>query len=222
MFRLNRHIPARLMFMADTSEHGAGKQDDVGVVHVGDDDVETDEGSEKLGDAGKQALDRMKDRLRVEKAARVAAERERDDAKGVSEQEKTQRAADAAALAKANGRIVRSEIKAAAKGVLADPADAFKFIDLDQFEVDDDGNVDEGEIAKAVADLVKQKPYLAAAQGQQQRFQGGADQGARKASQQKSEEQQLTEELGEATKARQFERAIQIKQRLAALKSAKA
>ena len=223
MYRsLTRFTPARLMYVADTSEQGAGSagkvEDDVEVAD-GEDDATTDDESAALGDKGQQAIDRMKAKVKAANARALAAERERDEAKGLTEQEKTQRTADAAALTKANGRIVRSEIKDAAKGVLADPADAFKFIDLDQFDVDDDGNVDEGEIAKAVADLVKSKPYLAAAQGQQQRFQGGADQGARKVHQ-KSEEQQLTDALGEAIKARDFERAIQIRQRLAALKSA--
>lgn len=86
------------------------------------------------------------------------------------------RETETAALAKANDRILKSEVKAAAKGVLADPQDAYKFLDLDSFEVDDDGNVDEGAIASALADLVKSKPYLAA---QGKRFQGSADGGAR-------------------------------------------
>lgn len=80
------------------------------------------------------------------------------------------------ALAAANDRIIRSEVKAAAKGALADPADAYKFLDLAEFEVDDNGNVDEGQIAKAIESLVTEKPYLAA---QGKRFQGSADGGAR-------------------------------------------
>lgn len=88
------------------------------------------------------------------------------------------RETEAAALEKANGRIVRSEIKAAAKGVLEDPTDAFTFLDPSDFEVDDDGNVDESAIASALKDLVARKPYLAAQGGR--RFQGGADGGARK------------------------------------------
>lgn len=179
------------------------------------DDTSTDDAS--LGDAGKQALDRMKAKVKAANARAIAAERERDEAKGLSEQERIQREADTQALAKANARIVRAEIRAASKGVLADPADAFKFVDTDKFEVDDDGNVDEQAIAQAIADLVKRKPYLAAAQGPQQRFQGSADQGARKVDQ-KSEEQQLTEALGEAEKRHDFAATIQIKTRLAALR----
>ncbi len=68
-------------------------------------------------------------------------------------------------LAKANRRILRSEVKAAAAGKLADPNDALHMLDLDQFEVDDDGNVDEDEIATAIADLLEKKPYLAAQSG---------------------------------------------------------
>lgn len=97
------------------------------------------------------------------------------DAEFAAEQAK--REVERAALAKANERIRKSEVKAAAKGVLADPQDAYKFLDLDSFEVDDDGNVDEAAIQAALNDLVTQKPYLSAQGGS--RFQGSADGGAR-------------------------------------------
>ncbi|WP_372595573.1 hypothetical protein, partial [Actinotalea sp.] len=129
------------------------------------------------------------------------------------------REAESAALAKANDRIRRSEVLRAAKGVLADPSDALRYLDIDPFVVSDDGEIDEAAIAEALADLVTSRPYLARAEGQQKRFQGNADQGARNATT-KSEEQRLVDELGEATRGRQFERAIQIRQRLAAIKSA--
>ena len=161
----------------------AGGTDDKNLDDPGADDNDDGDGGDggdedALGDKGKQALQRMKDKLRTEKAARLAAERERDEAKGLSDADKVKREAEATALTKANDRIKRSEIKAAAKGVLADPADAFKFLDLDKFEVDDDGNVDEDEIASALEDLVKTKPYLAAQGGR--RFQGDAGGGSRK------------------------------------------
>ena len=90
------------------------------------------------------------------------------------------REAEQAATAKANARILRSEVRAAAAGKLADPKDALRFLDLDQFEVDEDGEVDEDEIADAIEDLVKRKPYLAAAQGGNgKRFQGRGDGGTR-------------------------------------------
>lgn len=142
-------------------------------------------GEEALGDPGKKALDTMKaerqaakEDARKEKARADALQAKLDGREAEFTAEQERRRVEDAALAKANGRIVRSEMKAAAKGVLADPADAFKFIDLDQFEVDNDGNVDEAAIAAAIAQLVKDKPYLAAQGGK--RFQGDADGGARK------------------------------------------
>jgi hypothetical protein len=136
-----------------------------------------------LGDAGKKALDAMKAERKAAREEAAAAKAERDalqaklDGREAEfQQEQVKRLADQAALAKYNERIVRSEVKTAAKGVLNDPQDAYKFLDLGSFEVDDDGNVDEGAIASAIAGLVKDKPYLAAQGG---RFQGSADGGAR-------------------------------------------
>ena len=73
--------------------------------------------------------------------------------------------AEADAIGKANQRIVRAEVRAAAAAKLADPTDALLYIDLDQFEVGDDGEVDASAVASAVDALVKSKPYLAAQGG---------------------------------------------------------
>jgi hypothetical protein len=143
----------------------------------------TDNGEAVLGDAGKQALDRMKAERKAARDEAAAAKAERDalqakldgkEAEFTAAQE-AQRIKDEA-ISAANRRILNSEVKAAAKGVLADPQDAYKFLDLDSFEVDADGNVDETAISSAIADLIKSKPYLAA---QGSRFQGSADGGAR-------------------------------------------
>ena len=123
-----------------------------------------------LGDAGKKALDAMK-------AERDALQAKLDGKESEHAAEQAKRETELAALSKANDRILKSEVKAAAKGVLADPQDAYKFLDLESFEVDNDGNVDEDAIAKALADLITKKPYLAAQGGK--RFQGTADGGAR-------------------------------------------
>lgn len=132
-------------------------------------------GEEDLGDAGKQALQRMKDKWRDERRLRreaeARAEKKTDDGDAVDPK-------ITEALQKANDRIRRSEVKAAAAGKLADPSDAYKFLDLASFEVDDDGNVDEDEIADAIDELIKEKPYLAAQGGR--RFKGSADGGTRK------------------------------------------
>ena len=161
------------------------------------------EGAEDLGDAGKKALDAMKAKWRAERdrardLARQLAEASakpatKDDA---PDPDAIRAEADRAAQAKANARIVRAEVKAAAAGKLADPGDAHRFLDLDSFEVDADGNVDSEEIADAIDELLKSKPYLAAAQGGQRRFQGSADNGARK-----EKPKSLAEQIEAAQKA---------------------
>lgn len=140
-------------------------------VDPADDDGDP-EGADKLGDPGKKALATMKAKLAAARAElrTLRAEKKPDDAEPTPEQ---------AAQAKANTKILRAEIRAAAKGVLADPADAYKFLDLTEFEVDDDGEVDRDQLDDALADLVKRKPYLAATKGPAKRFQGGADGGPR-------------------------------------------
>ncbi|MEU1219217.1 hypothetical protein [Streptomyces microflavus] len=134
------------------------------------------DGADELGDKGKRALASMKGKWRAERdRARELAEKlaEKD---GADEAEQVRRQAETAALTKANQRIIRAEVKAAAKGVLADPADAYKFLDLDQFEVDENGDLDSEEVTEAINELIKSKPYLAAATAK--RFQGTGDGGA--------------------------------------------
>jgi thioesterase domain-containing protein len=73
-------------------------------------------------------------------------------------------------------RTVRAEVRSLAKGRLVDPDDAPRFLDLKAF-VDDDGNVDEAAITKAIDDLVEKKPHLA--ESDSRRFKGSADGGHR-------------------------------------------
>ena len=153
------------------------------------DDTDTDpEGADQLGDPGKKALDTMKAKLRAEREKRRAAEArlaERDKpADGDQpDPEALVRQAEAQAMARVNERLVKAEVRAAAAGKLADPADAHRFLDLSQIEVDADGNVDADEVAEAIEDLLRSKPYLAAQGGTRKpRFEGTADSGARKGS----------------------------------------
>jgi len=196
---------------ADTEDDDAGQStadDDAS----GDQDEESDdsEGADALGDKGKQALDRMKEKLKAERAKRRQAEQERDAASATDEADKARREVESVALSKANDRIRRSEVKAAAKGVLADPNDAFRFLDLDQFEVDDDGDVDEEEIAQAIAELVEKKPYLAAQGGK--RFQGTGGGGTRE----RKPAPTLDEQIAAAEKAGDHRLAIRLKRQKAA------
>lgn len=146
------------------------------------------EGADALGDAGKQALDRMKQERNQFKAQARESAKALADIKAEVEllknggkedsAAKAIREAEAAANSKANERILKAELKAAAAGKLADPADVYKFIDLSEFEVGSDGDVDADAIGEAIEDLLKSKPYLGAATAK--RFQGSADGGARK------------------------------------------
>ncbi|MDX2626486.1 hypothetical protein ACKI1K_00230 [Streptomyces scabiei] len=166
----------------DVGDSGDDDQDD-----AGDQDDADPDGADQLGDKGKRALASMKGKWRKERDQRKELERRlaKDDKGGGDD---AVAKATAAATAKANTRILKAEIRAAAAKKLADPRDALRFLDLEQFEVDDEGEVDVEEIADAIETLIKDKPYLAAQS--RQRFQGTGDGGAaRKAGRPK----QLTE-----------------------------
>lgn len=77
-------------------------------------------------------------------------------------------------MAKANARLLRAEVRAAAAGRFADAEDACRFLDLAQFNVGEDGEVDSKAIATAVGKLLQDKPYLAINRPQGP---GSADQG---------------------------------------------
>nr|WP_119589716.1 hypothetical protein [Streptomyces scabiei] len=145
-----------------------------------DDDADPD-GADQLGDKGKRALASMKGKWRSEREKRKALEQQLAEKDGADEAEQARRKTEADAVARANARILKAEIRAAAKGRLNDPKDALTFLDLGQFEVGEDGEIDSEEIEDAIDDLLKNKPYLAAATAK--RFQGSGDGGAaRKAS----------------------------------------
>jgi hypothetical protein len=129
-----------------------------------DDDVD-ESGADELGDAGKQALDRMKARLRDERRRRVAAESQARAAADADDQARERREHEQRLIAKANARILGAEIRAAAAGRFADPADAIAFLDLEQFDVDEDGQTDPDEIRAALDELLRRKPHLAAQGG---------------------------------------------------------
>ena len=183
---------------------------DDATTEVEDDD--DPEGADKLGDAGKKALDAMKAKWQAERTkrreaeAKLAAPKPDDKRADEPDLDAIRKEAETAAQRKANARILRSEVKAAAAGKFADPADAYKFLDLTQFEVDDDGNVDEDEIAEAIDGLINAKPYLAAAQGSAKRFQGGGDGGARKVT-----PKTIDDQIAEAEKAGDWTTARKLK-----------
>lgn len=179
------------------------------------------EGADQLGDAGKKALDATKAKWKAERDRRKEIERQLAEAtkpkEGDGEPTPDQIRADAetAATAKANRRIIRAEVKAAASGKLADPGDALAFLDLDSFEVDADGEIDPDEIAEAITDLLTRKPHLAA--GPVRRFQGGGDGGAGR----DSKPQGLDDQIRAAEKAGNLGLSLRLKQqKLAATRKA--
>lgn len=141
-----------------------------------DDEDEGDpEGSDQLGDPGKKALDTMKAERNAErKKARDLQkkydelEKERESA-GKSPDEKAlddaRAEARAEATEKANAKIIRSEVKSAASGKLFAPELALQLLDMTQFEVDDNGDVDAEELSDALDDLLIRYPKLAAQGG---------------------------------------------------------
>ena len=164
-----------LRFVTDDDGEGGGQPDEEDPKEESDEGADDDnpDGADQLGDPGKKALDEMKAKWKAERKARQDLQAKLDQAG----QQKDDPGAKAAqeVVAKANARIVRSEVRAAAAGKLADPKDALKFLDLDQFEVGEDGDIDEDEIADAIDDLISKKPYLAA----QSRKKGSMDGGVR-------------------------------------------
>ena len=185
----------------------------IGTPKDDDDQGEENPGTEQLGDAGKPALDRMKDQLKTERTKRRDAEAKLaltppPPVVDVLDPQQMQRDAEKTANEKAAVRILNSEIKAAAAGKLADPADAHKFLDLASFDVDDEGNVDETEIVEAIDDLIKRKPYLAAQSGKQTH--GSNDGGVRKGT-----KPDLDAQILAASKAGNHALAIQLKRQKA-------
>jgi hypothetical protein len=171
----------------DVTTDDSPADDETTVDETTDTDTTTDtdatpEGADALGDAGKRALDSMKAKWKAERDTRRELERKLAESAAPASTDETpdleaiKSQAASEAMAKANTRILRSEIKAAAAGKFADVSDAILNMDLDAFEVDANGEVDADEIADAIQEVLTRKPHLAAATAK--RFQGTGDGGA--------------------------------------------
>ena len=152
-----------------------------------------------LGDAGKQALDRMKERLKKERAARAAAEKALADAKKPTEDDKPdveairEQARIEARTEQMRDRVMdKIEAKAGARfGIDTEDVAALLMRRHDLEDFLDDGKIDVEAITEALNDLLEKQPRLAAGvtQGDEKKFKGGADGGARG----KASKSQLTE-----------------------------
>lgn len=135
------------------------------------------EPEDDLGEKGKKALAAERGRAKEAEKARKAAEKEAAELKDrlekleASSKSEGEKALDKArkeaaeegrkaAMADVHQHIIKAEVRVAAAGRLADAEDAVRFLDLDDFQVDADGEVDSKAIAKAIDELLSEKPYL--------------------------------------------------------------
>ncbi|MCS4593568.1 hypothetical protein KTJ89_11305 [Brevibacterium sediminis] len=154
-----------------------------------DDEDDDEDGSDSLGDKGKQALDRMKTarneakKLAKEREAEIAELKRQlaaeDKTPEENELEQARAEARAEAMTAANARVIRSEVKSAAAGKLRNPALALRLLDLTDFDVDENGDVDTEQIQEAISDLLEENPELAA-QGGNASFDSGRGKQPRK------------------------------------------
>ncbi len=138
---------------------------------------------DELGEAGKKALDAERAAAKASKKDARAATKRADDAEkalkalqseGATEAEKAIASATTAAKEQAEkdvsarykSQILATEVLAAATGKLANPSDAVRLLDLDEFTVPDPDADDEDlaalrkSIGEAVAKLIVDSPYL--------------------------------------------------------------
>lgn len=167
-FRLDRHDDPEPDPASEPDPDPAGDPDPAPADSEPEPDADP-EGADKLGDAGKRALDAMKaERAAAKKEAAAAKKAAADALKRVQEFEDrdkseldkaTSRAEKATQRAEqAANRAVRAEVKAAAKE-FADAEDAVAFLDLTSY-TDDDGEIDTESIATDLEALLERKPHL--------------------------------------------------------------
>lgn len=170
---------------AGGDDSNADGSDDTG---TGDDATGDDKsGTDALGDPGKQALDRMKARLKKEREARAAAEKALAEANKPGDDDKPDldkiraEAKAEAEIEGLRGRVMdKIEAKAGARFGI-DTEDVAVML-LRRHELEDfidDGKIDVDAITEALNDLLEKQPRLAAVAQGDKKFQGGADGGAR-------------------------------------------
>lgn len=158
----------------------------------GDGDGDGDGSGDGLNETGRAAIERerqatrkARDELRPYKSLAkefgltIEQMRERLSAKPAEKPDETpvdveavRREAETAANDRANRRIIAAEVRSAATATFVNPADAATFVDLEQFEVDEAGNVDSKAIQDALKGVLKERPYLGK-KGQPADFDGG-------------------------------------------------
>lgn len=135
-------------------------------------EVEVDANAGLKSALQKERTSRKAAEKRLKELEREAADRDKSDDE--KQLEAVRREAAAEATAKVNKRLVAAEFRSAAAKRVKDPRIAVALVDLEDIEVDDDGNVDPGSLTAALDALLEEYPDLAPS-----RFEGTADQGAR-------------------------------------------
>ncbi|WP_051854997.1 hypothetical protein [Streptomyces sp. NRRL B-1347] len=143
-----------------------GVQDDAKHEHQDPGGTAKPEGESGDQDQGEDEHQDQADELSAERAAREAAEKE---AARLRRANAAVKGTDLDALraeirSEFTHQLVRAEVRAAAAGRLRDPADALALVDVAAL-AGDGGDVDSVAINKAVDELLKAKPYLAAESG---------------------------------------------------------
>lgn len=139
------------------------------------DGTDDESGDGELGDKGRKALEAERERARrarqqlapwqqIAREFGLTPEQARDalrKAQGAGDEvEQARRSAALEATSKANARIVRAEVRAIAAESFADPGDAALYLNLESYEVDDEGEVDGDAIRADLAEVLKRKPHL--------------------------------------------------------------
>lgn len=170
------------------NEGGSGDQgsqeEDKGTQDAGNQGGEGNDDSGRAGSDEALKADLAKERKARQAAEKVAkANQARLDQLEEANKTENEKAIDKArkdgeteATAKANLKIAKMAIRAAAMSKFADPSDAVGEIDASKFEVDDDGDVDEKAINAELDQLLKRKPHWAKVE---KKSSGSVDQGAR-------------------------------------------
>lgn len=120
----------------------------------------------------------------LEKNSKGTSKKTDDDNDGPSADEIREQARREASEA-ANSRLIRAGVKAVAADLLNDSKDALAFLDLSDYEVDENGDIDEAQVKRDLKALIADKPYLGKAKKGDGRTGGSPnfDGGTRKTSQ---------------------------------------
>lgn len=160
------------------SEGGGDGDDDEGGGTGGDGNSALEKAIARERQAAKEARDALRPwrSLAQELGVKSPSEIKNRLAAMTEEQEKSAQERDrrdAEIISKANTRVIKASIKALAAKEFSDAEDAVLNLKVSDYEVDDDGNVDEKAIKRDLEALLRRKPHLGSV-SKKVNFEGGA------------------------------------------------